>query len=315
MTELDLVVTRLDDAVPGIRSVTLASADGGILPSFIAGSHLVIDAGGRTNAYSLTGDGSAPTTYSISVLRIPSEQGGNGGSTWVHDALEVGDAVRARLPRTAFAPVARAVRHLLIAGGIGVTPIVSHLRAAARWGREVRVLYAFREGAGAHLDDLRSLAPGAELITGGPDAFLERLRAVLVEQPIGTHLYVCGPGPMIDAVLAAGAEAGWPASRLHHERFGLDTLDPGEPFTVGLAGSDVSLDVPAGTSLLEALEAAGMPVPSLCRQGVCGECRIGVTAGRPLHRDLFLSDEERACGDSLMPCVSRADGPTLEVAL
>jgi ferredoxin-NADP reductase len=310
-TTLQLVVTAVDDVVPDIRSITFASP-GGPLPGFVAGSHLAIDVGGRTNPYSLTGENVRPDTYSISVLRVAD---GNGGSAWVHDHLDIGDTVCARLPRSAFAPVARAAKHLLLAGGIGVTPILSHLRAAHRWGREVQVLYTFRDGRGAHVDDVLELAPDAELLTAGPAEFVERLREVLADQPVGTHLYVCGPGAMIDAVIDAAIELGWPESRLHLERFGLDALDPGDPFTVTLTAAGATLDVPSGTSLLEALEGAGVAVPNLCRQGVCGECKIPVASGKPLHRDLFLSDDEKARGDVLMPCVSRADGPSLEVSL
>jgi ferredoxin-NADP reductase len=312
MSDLELLVTRVDDSVPDVRTLELAAVDGGPLPGFIAGSHLVVEAGNRINAYSLTSDGSAPTSYSISVLRV---LGGNGGSAWVHDSLRAGDRLKVRLPRSAFPPLARAAKHLLIAGGIGITPIVSHLRAAGRWGRRVQVLYTFREGRGALLDELRDLAPDAELLTAGPVEFMERLDTVLGEQPLGTHLYVCGPGPMIDAVLGAASARGWPDSRLHFERFSLDALDPGALFTVTLTESDRVVAVPSGTSLLEALEGAGVAVPNLCRQGVCGECKIPVVGGRPLHRDLFLSDDEKTGGDVLMACVSRADGPTLEVAL
>lgn len=312
---LELVVAAIDDSVPDIRSLTLVARDGAVLPGFVAGSHLALEVGGRTNAYSLTGEGVMPSAYSLSVLRVAPENGGAGGSVWIHDELSAGDVVIARTPRSAFAPVARATKHLLLAGGIGITPILSHLRAAAAWGREVQLLYAFTEGRGAHVEDVRALAPSAELLTAGPEQFLARLREVLLDQSIGTHLYVCGPGAMIDAVLDTAAELGWPESRLHLERFGLDALDPGEPFTVGLAHRGTSIEVPSGVSLLDALEQAGFDVPNLCRQGVCGECRIRVTAGKPLHRDLFLTDDEKVCGDAVMPCVSRADGPHLEVAL
>lgn len=313
MSELELLVAGVDDTVPGIRSLTLTAADGRELPGFIPGSHLVIDAGGRPNAYSLTGSGAAPTSYSISVLRV---SGGRGGSQWVHVDVELGDRVAARLPRSAFPPVAAARKHLLVAGGIGITPIVSHLRAAATWGREVQVLYAFREGYAAHVDDVVGLAPDAELLTDGPEAFTERLRVVLAEQPLGTHLYVCGPAAMIDAVLSTARELGWPEPRVHFERFGLDALDPGDPFTATVTGdAPATVDVPSGTSLLEALEGAGLEVPNLCRQGVCGECRLSVVGGKPLHRDLFLTDDEKARGDAVMACVSRADGSTLEVSL
>lgn len=308
---LKLVITALDDAVPGIRSVTLSDPAGGELPGFIPGSHLAIEVGNKSNAYSLTGSGVAPEHYTISVLRVA----GGAGSAYVHDRFAVGDTINAQLPRSAFPPVARARKHLLVAGGIGVTPILSHLRAARAWGRETQVLYTFREGHAAHLDDIAALAPDAELITDGPGVFMARMRTVLAGQPLGTHLYVCGPGPMIDAVVTAATEAAWPPSRIHLERFTMDALAPGEPFTVTLTRTGTEIEVPSGTSLLEALEGAGISVPNLCRQGICGECRIGVESGTPLHRDMVLTDDEKSTGAVLMACVSRCDGSALEVAL
>lgn len=310
---MDLVVTRVAERAPGIKSFTLAAAGGGPLLGFVAGSHVVVRAGSHANAYSLTSDGFAPTEYTISVLRVAD---GKGGSRWMHDHVGVGDTVVVYPPRSAFAPLPRAVKHLLIAGGIGVTPILSHLRAARRWRREVQVLYVFRDGHAGHAQDVRELAGTAAELFTDRRAFTTRLATVLTGQPIGTHLYVCGPLPMIDDVVAAATYRGWPASRVHLERFGAAALDGGDPFTVELTRTGLTLDVPSGTSLLEALEDNGVDVPNLCRQGVCGECRIPVRRGAPVHRDLYLSDEEKAAGDSLMPCVSRAEkGTTVEVPL
>lgn len=309
---LKLVVTGIDDAVPGIRSLTLSAPDGGHLPPFVPGSHLVLDCGGRKNAYSLTGDGVDPLDYHVSVLKISD---GSGGSAWVHDRLSIGDTTSALPPHSAFAPVARARKHLLIAGGIGVTPIVSHLRAARTWKREVQVLYVHREEADAHAEDVRALAGDTAEIVTGRAAFGERLIPLLTGQPLGTHLYTCGPAGLIDTVLETAASLGWPASRLHCERFGADVLDPGEPFDVTLTRSGTTITVPSGTSLLDALDQRGIAVPNMCRHGVCGECRIPVTSGVPLHRDLFLTDDEKQAGDTLMCCVSRSVSPALEVPL
>ncbi|MGV9826834.1 PDR/VanB family oxidoreductase [Gordonia sp. NPDC003429] len=314
---LRLVVTAITDQARGIRGFTLAAPDGSPLPGFVPGSHLVVRTGAagaeRTNAYSLTSDGTHPSVYEISVLRVAD---GHGGSVWLHGNVAVGDTLTVYPPRSAFAPVARAAKHLLIAGGIGITPILSHLRAARRWGRSVQVLYALRPGAAAHIDEVVSLAsPAAELFTTRAD-FITRLDAALRTQPLGTHLYVCGPAGLIDHVVTAATDAGWPASRVHFERFGIDALDAGDPFRVHLTTSRRTLDVPSGTSLLEALEDTGIAVPNLCRQGVCGECKIPVTAGAPVHRDLYLTDDEKNSGEAIMPCVSRAgDGCTLEVPL
>ena len=311
---LKLVVTRIDDTIEGIRTVTLARPDGAALPSFTPGSHVVVECGGsgqNANAYSLTGEAIMPDAYVISVLRCDD---GSGGSRWIHDELAAGDTVVTRLPRSAFAPVLRARRHLMVAAGIGITPMVSHLRAARLWGRDTRVLYIHRDGRDAYVDTVRALAGHASIHTRR-DAFLAELSTDLADQPFGAHLYICGPSLFIAAVEAIATELGWPGSRIHVEHFGSEALDPGEPFAVHVASTGEEFTVESGVSLLEALESRGYDVPSLCRRGVCGECRIPVARGAVTHRDLFLGDAEKQAGDSLMACVSRADGQTLELAL
>jgi ferredoxin len=144
---------------------------------------------------------------------------------------------------------------------------------------------------------------------------LDAVAAALADRPIGTHVYVCGPAPLIDFVERTAEELGWPADRVHAERFSVADLDPGEPFTAGLARSGVRVPVPSGVSLLAALEGAGIVVPNMCRQGVCGECRVPVVSGRPLHRDLYLSEAERAAGDAITCCVSRSLDDHLELDL
>lgn len=311
---LTLEVAALDDTVPGVRSLTLARPDGGALPSYTPGSHVVVDvpAGdGRArplaNAYSLTGESVHPPTYSISVLRCAPEDGAAGGSAWIH-TLGLGDTLTVTAPRSAFAPVQLATRHLLVGAGIGITPLVSHLRSAVRWGRDVQLVQVSREGYGAHLDEVRALGGDRVTVLGDRTALAAHLERVLADQPVGTHLYTCGPAGFMDAIVATAAGLGWPPSRIHLEHFGLDALDPGDPFTVSVDGGP-AIAVPSGTSLLEALEDEGYDVPSLCRQGVCGECRLGVVPAASTgvhHRDLFLGDDARAAGDCAMACVSRA---------
>lgn len=301
MSTLTLEVVAIDDRVPGIRTLTLARADRGVLPSFTPGSHLVIQYPGGANAYSLTGDTAAPREYVVSVLHCPQ---GRGGSQWIHRDLMVGTTVETHAPRSAFAPVLRARRHLLIAAGIGITPMVSHLRAARRWGRDVRLLYVHRADCGAYLDEIASLTNDASCFTDR-GAFLSALVPALADQPFGTHVYICGPSGFIDDVVAAATDLGWPGSRIHIEHFGGD-LAPGDPFDVELSSSGNVFTVDSGISLLETLTARGLAIPSLCHQGVCGECRVPVRSGTVLHRDLYLTEEERR--DSMMACVSRGSG-------
>ncbi|BBY90222.1 PDR/VanB family oxidoreductase [Mycolicibacterium tokaiense] len=311
MTAVELVVKAIDDGVPGVRTLTLARADGATLPSFTPGSHLVIECGGKANAYSLTSDSVAPCEYTVSVLECLD---GAGGSRWIHQELAVGDRVLTRPPRSAFAPVLRARRHLLVAAGIGITPMVSHLRSAARWGRQTQVLYLHRDGRGAYLDEVKSLTDEARTYTERA-TFLADLLPALANQPFGTHLYVCGPASFMDDVIASAVQLGWPGSRIHLERFGIDALDPGEPFEVTLTARGESFVVDSGVSLLEALQARGHDIPNLCRQGVCGECRVPVAAGEILHRDLYLSDADKQACNAMMSCVSRAVGGRIELSL
>ena len=314
MTVLHLVVARSTELAPGIRELALADPDGRPLPSHPAGSHLVVECGPVRNAYSLTGPGAAPAEYTIAVLCRPDRRREHSGAAYLH-ALRPGDRVCASPPRSAFAPVSTARRHLLVAGGIGVTPMVAHVRDAQRWGRDVALLYVHRPGAGVFSDELATRL-GPELFrTTDRGAFGRRLADALTAQPLGTHLYVCGPGGFTDRVLAEASAAGWVPQRLHAERFVAAEPAPGRAFVARLARSGRDVAVPGGTSLLDALAAAGVVVPSLCRRGFCGECRVPVLAGAPLHRDEYLDPDERAAGDAVMCCVSRSETDTLELDL
>lgn len=306
MTELNLAVTDIADS-GRFRTVALSAPTGGTLPSYVPGSHLVVDCDGRSNAYSLLDDGVTPTSYRITVLHLPD---GAGGSRWVHEQ-QIGSTVSTSMPRSAFAPIAAARHHLFVAAGIGITPLLSHVRAALRWRRSFTMLYR-HDGAGAHLDELAGLCGDRLQSMTDRNSFTAGLETALGSQRLGTHLYVCGPGPLTDAVLGAAASLGWPAARLHSERFSADVLDAGTPFTVRV-GASVH-EVRAGESLLDVLEANGYDLPSRCRQGVCGECLMQVKDGRPQHRDLYLSETERAANDCLLPCVSRSIDDVLEVA-
>lgn len=294
MNRLTVAETRLiaDD----VRHVRLV----GELRPYAPGSHVDVLCGRdergrpRWNSYSLTGDGLQPEHYEISV-RL-----GSGGSRWMH-RLRPGDVVETGHPRSGFAPVLTARHHLLVAAGIGVTPILSHFRAAEVWQRSVDVHYVSRNAA--HAEDLRGR------ISGSREEFWRALD--LTDQPLGTHLYVCGPKSFMDEVTTRAREAGWPRTRVHTEHFGAEPVT-GDPFTARLRRTGTALRVPEGGTLLDALESAGVEVRSRCRRGVCGECVTAITAGDPLHHDLYLSEDQRST--HITPCVSRARG-TLELDL
>ncbi|MET1038008.1 MAG: PDR/VanB family oxidoreductase [Aeromicrobium sp.] len=308
----ELVVESVTAVAEAVRHVVLAAPGGVPLASFEPGSHVVVDTPLGRNAYSLTGDGCAPSRYTISVLR----HGAGGGSDWIHDVLGAGDRLVVDGPRSMFAPRHHQRHALLVAGGIGITPILSHARSLARWGGSGEILYAYRAGRAAHLDEVRALAELGFTLREVSGA--EQVRAALADrfadQPLGTHAYACGPITMLDAFLEIGRDAGWPDARLHVERFETADLDPGVDFEITPVTTGRPLTVRSGVSVLQTLLDDGFDVPSMCRQGVCGECRIPVRrAGSLEHRDVVLTDQEKATGGSMLSCVSR--GTDVEVDL
>jgi ferredoxin-NADP reductase len=308
---LQLEVTDVSPQTESIISITLADPSGAPLPSYVPGSHLVVQYGSGVNAYSLTGSGNGPTEYTISVLRV---EDGAGGSVAMH-RLGVGDRVYVSRPRSAFAPASTATHHLLIAAGIGITPVLSHARSAADRGTTSSLIYVYRPGAGAHVEEARDLLGPALTECSDRNSFQKVLAEQLMTQSLGTHLYVCGPAAFMDAVLDQARELGWPPARLHSEAFGAAELEDGEPFTVNLVRSGLKLEVPAGVSLLETLEKAGKTIPNMCRKGICGECVLPVLRGTPQHRDLYLTEQEKSENTTMMCCVSRSEDPELELDL
>lgn len=208
----------------------------------------------------------------------------------------------------------RARKHLMIAGGIGITPFLAQIAQLSAHGGRFELHYSARSRAlGAYMDRLTAAHPAQVHCTFDDEKQVIDLKRVLSMQPLGTHLYVCGPKGMITWVLTTAAAMGWPAHALHHEEF----LAPGTglPFTVDLAASGKTITVGTAQSLLEAMEAAGVDAPYLCRGGACGQCETNVLAcdGTILHRDHWLTAEDRAAGHKIMPCVSRFEGKTLVI--
>lgn len=308
-----LRVTEVRSLCPEIRQITLEPLEGTALMGFQPGSHLILHAGEHRNAYSLTGDGIMPSRYTVSVLKRNDDD----GSAWLHQHLAPGSEITAEGPVSMFAPVHNQQHALLVAGGIGITPVLSHVSALASLQKSAEVIYAYKPHRGAHVEDLRAICDSAgfrltEVSSAGECQ--EVLRRRMADQPVGSHAYACGPVNMLESFLAIGAQLGWPEYRLHLERFEAPELDPGEEFSLRVSGNPEKMTVPAGVSILETLESAGYTVPNMCRQGVCGQCQISVRSADSLeHRDFVLTEEEKAAGHSLMACVSR--GTDVEVTL
>jgi ferredoxin-NADP reductase len=307
---LDVRVAAVRQLTPVIREFTFEPCAGS-LPGFSCGSHVVVHMPGdeRTlrNAYSLLGDPADRSAYRIAV-RLQDET--RGGSRFMHQRLQAGDTLQLSAPLNLFALHSQARHHVLIAGGIGITPFMSYIAELQARDASFELHYAFRGGlSDAYRDELDERL-GARLNTY--DALAGQrldLGAVLARQPLGTHVYVCGPQNLLQAVREQAAALGWPESRVHWEAFAVP--EPGLPFSVELSASGRRIEVPGDYSLLEALEQAGVQIPNLCRGGVCGQCATRYLGGEVEHRDHYLGEDERAT--TLMPCVSRGgcNGPLL----
>ncbi|WP_454854862.1 PDR/VanB family oxidoreductase [Rhizobium binxianense] len=317
-TEIPVRVTKITPIADRIKRFRFERLDGRPMPYFSGGAHVVVsmnDEGHvRRNAYSLMSPPHDCSGYEISVLHVEDSRG---GSTFMHEKVRQGDEMTISYPVNLFQPDWRGRKHLLIAGGIGITPFMAMMEQFAREGIAFELHYAVRtRDRGAYWKELleRYGAHRVKIHCDVEGAFIP-LPRLLESQPLGTHLYVCGPSGMIDGVLKAGLEAGWPEQNLHSERF-LAPL-PGKPFTIELTRSGKTVHVDHHESMLEAIETAGVDAPYLCRGGACGQCETVVAAceGKLLHNDVYLTDEEKAAGRKVMICVSRFEGNRLSLDL
>ncbi|WP_366556019.1 PDR/VanB family oxidoreductase [Aquibaculum sediminis] len=303
-------VTPVNDL---ITRFSFVRSDGGELPRFSGGAHTVVemhDEGKRRlNPYSLMSDPADTRSYSISVRR---DDAGRGGSLFMHRQVKPGMEMTISAPVNLFALDLRARKHLMIAGGIGITPFMAQIRQLSMMGGRFELHYAARSpDLAAYADTLLSGHPGRVRTYFDEQGQKIDLEALLDGQPLGTHLYVCGPKGLMNWVLATATQLGWPREAVHSEEF----LAPpsGKPFEVRLAASDKSVTVDEHQSLLEAIEEAGVDAPYLCRGGACGQCETRVLEheGTLIHNDHWLTEEQRASGERIMPCVSRFEGKTL----
>lgn len=282
----------------------LVHPDGAALPPFTAGAHLrVRTPNGLVRRYSLCSDPLDESRYAIAVKR---EAGGQGGSIALCDGVKAGDLLPCAAPRNDFPLVGRPASHLFIAGGIGITPIMSmirHLESAG--GPGWKLVYLTRSPAHtAFREELSAYRGKVTLHHDGGDPERAYDLWPLLEQPKGRHIHCCGPRGLMEAVRDMTGH--WPASAVHFEDFGTTpTAKPEDTaFRVRLARSGETVAVPAGTTILDALRASGRQMPSSCEAGTCGTCRTTLLSGEAEHRDLVLMEHERA--GAVMICVSRA---------
>jgi len=312
-------IVRKSVEAANICTFELADPDGAALPSFSAGAHIDVQVrDGLVRQYSLCNDPRETHRYLIGVLRTNDSRG---GSRAMHEEVDEGDLIRIGEPRNHFPLAHGAERSLLLAAGIGITPILCMAERLANTGADFRLHYWARSREHAAFlgrIERSAFADRAQFhFSQGVPERRTNLDDVLARPDAGTHLYVCGPTRFMDAALLAANRAGWKEQNLHREYFSADLLRSANDtdFVVKLASSGKSYSVGKNASVLEVLAANGIVLPRSCEQGVCGTCLTGVIAGEPDHRDRILTAEERARNDRFTPCCSRARSATLVLDL
>jgi vanillate O-demethylase ferredoxin subunit len=301
-----------------INSYVLKPVAGQLLPAFTAGSHIDLHlANGMIRNYSLLNDASETDRYVIAVKR---DAQGRGGSRFVHDMLRAGDVVSISRPSNNFEFNETASYSLFLAGGIGITPILAMVRRVVALGRRWELHYAARTRIdAAFLDELAALGSGQ----GGevhvtfdrePGATMLDVAAIAAKAAPEAHLYCCGPLPMLEAFEAAVTSR--PRHQIHVEYFSAEEAPAAAGgFEVRLNRSGRVIPVISGKTILETLLDAGVNVSYACSEGVCGACETRVVEGIPDHRDIFLSDEEKADNKQIMICCSGSKTPVLVLDL
>ncbi|KLN59073.1 dioxygenase [Kiloniella spongiae] len=311
--KIAVTVTDIIEVNQLVKRFKFERTGGGDLPVFSGGAHTVVEMLDkeitRLNPYSIMSDPMDQNAYTISVRR---DDKGRGGSLFMHHQVRVGDEMVISYPVNLFALDLRAKKHLMIAGGIGITPFLAQIKQLTTLQYHFELHYSVRNNTvGSYVDELTSFYPKNTHIYYSDDGQSIDLEQLLDGQPLGTHVYICGPKDMITWVYETAESMGWPREVIHYEEF----LAPqsGKPFEVLLEQSNKTIQVGEHQSLLEAMEAADVDAPYLCRGGACGQCETNVISseGQFIHRDHWLDDEQRKSGKKIMPCVSRFEGKSL----
>lgn len=317
-SQLQLQVCGIRLQAEGIHAFDLAHPDGEKLPAVEAGAHVDVHLpGGMVRSYSLAGDPGDRSRWTLGVLR---EAKGRGGSRAMHESVRVGEVVTIGAPRNAFALADQAQHSILLAGGIGITPLKAMAHALASKGRSFELHYCARSPRhAAFVDELRKLVPDEHLhfhFDGGDATRGLDISALLAKTADGHHVYFCGPGGFMKA--CAEAAKHWPVGTVHSEHFKApetpksDVASNGS-FEVRLAHSGIRVQVQPGQTIVHALELAGQKIPTSCLSGLCGACKVNYLEGEVDHQDFILSDEEKT--RCMTVCVSRAKSPTLVLDL
>lgn len=318
MTMIAVQVLRRTQEAQDIAGFELGRPDGGPLPPFSAGSHIDVQVpGGPMRQYSLCNDAAEQHRYRIAVLREPKSRGGSAG---MHDSVREGDTLLISEPRNHF-PLVHAKRTLLMAGGIGVTPLLCMAQRLATIGADFTLHYSTRSVARTAFREEILRSAFADRVRfhhdDGPPGQMLNVPADVGPPDADTHLYLCGPAGYIQHVLQVAQGMGWPPAQIHLEYFTAAPADTqgDRAFQVRIASSGKVIDVPANESVTQALARNGVEVLTSCEQGVCGTCITRVLEGECDHRDLYFTDEEKARNDQFTPCCSRARSQVLVLDL
>ncbi|RDK05606.1 oxidoreductase [Cupriavidus lacunae] len=305
---MELVITGLRLEAEGVLGVELQDHARGVLPAFRPGAHVDVSfPNGLTRQYSIVSSADDRARYWLGIGLAPNSRG---GSKFAHEELRLGTRLQIGEPRALFGLDETAAGHLFIAGGIGITPILSMLRRCIATGAPWRLMYCVRSRRNAaYLEQLAPLTEQVLLHSDDEHAGRPDIESFIREMPQGWNVYTCGPGPMMDAVCSSAAALGVAEGAVHLERFRADAptmASQSQEFHVRLLRHGGTFAVPQDASILDVLEANGVCLPSACREGLCRSCEVPLVSGEADHRDFVLSDVERDANRSILICVSRA---------
>ncbi|PYY69829.1 oxidoreductase [Pseudomonas jessenii] len=310
---LNLVIRKRQEQGEGVVVLDLVDPSGNVLPVFEAGAHVDVHLKpGLVRQYSLCGDPADLTRYRVGVLRDPASRG---GSVAVHELLLEGRKVAIGTPRNLFPLAESATRSILVGGGIGITPMIAMAHQLTAQDSPFELHYCGRSRSRtAFLDELAEADFAGCVQTHFDDEGTEQkldLPAVLGRPAEGVHVYVCGPGGFMDWVISEAQKAGYAEDHIHREYFQVEVDASGDSFEVVAQRSGKTVQVAEGQTIAQALSDAGVNIQVSCKQGVCGTCLCTVLEGQPDHRDVYLTDEEKAVNDQILTCCSRAMSKTL----
>ncbi|PHM38466.1 PDR/VanB family oxidoreductase [Xenorhabdus innexi] len=315
---LGVIVSDIEIITPTIKRFTLIPDQNTYLPSFTAGSHIFVQmqdgSSHYSNAYSLLNSPFDEQRYQIAIKR---EANSRGGSAFMHEKVTIGDKLLISQPNNLFSIVPDAKKHILIAGGIGITPFMSHLHQLEQQSADYELHYCYRNaGENAFRQELMA-SPFKDKVVCHVSSEGSRidLDTFIAQLPEGSHIYTCGSTSLSEGVKQAAQKTGVPQHQLHFEQFAVEDKT-GDAFTLVLARSGIELEVDSESTILQVIERNNAAcVESLCREGICGTCETVILEGEADHRDQYFSDEERESQASLLLCCSRAKGKRLVIDL